>query len=443
MTASQATRRAALLAALAALPGCSLWDRVFGDNKVRLPGERQSILPANKTLSPEDIRPTAVNVPPPIDMAEWPQPGGTPAHEGGHLALPGGFNRAWTSSIGESSGYRRRITAQPIMAGGRVFTMDADAVVSAFDAARGSSLWRRDTEGPEERSTNVGGGIAFDSDTIYAATGRADLVAFEAATGNERWRARLGSPARSSPTVVGERLFVGTLDNQMLGISTKDGSRLWSYQSQSSETLVLGLPAPAHADGFVIAGFGSGELAALRATTGGVAWSDSLAGGGGRTSITDLSAILGMPMTHAGRVYATSLGGQLLAIDLRSGRRLWELEVASQQAPWVAGDWLFVVSTDAKVAAINAADGSIAWVTQLERWESPAKQKDPILWVGPILAGGRLFVPNSTGNAVLLDPSNGAEIGTVGLPGNASLGPIVAGGTMFMVTDNATLVAFR
>jgi outer membrane protein assembly factor BamB len=443
MTVLRTTRRAALLAGLAALPGCSLWDRVFGDNKVRLPGERQSVLPVNKTLSPEDVRPAQVNIPAPIDMAEWPQPGGTPAHEGGHLAFPGTFNRAWTSSIGESSGYRRRIMAQPIVAGGRVFTMDADAVVSAFDAARGSSLWRRDTEGPEDRSTNVGGGITFDSDTIYAVTGRADLVAFEAATGNERWRARLGSPARSSPTVVGERLFVGTLDNQMFGLSTKDGSRLWSYQSQSSETLVLGLPAPAHADGFVIAGFGSGELAALRATTGGVAWSDSLAGGGGRTSITDLSAILGMPMTHAGRVYATSLGGQLLAIDLRSGRRLWELEVASQQAPWVAGDWLFVVSTDAKVAAINAADGSIAWVTQLERWESPAKEKDPIRWVGPILVGGRLFVANSTGNAVLLDPTNGAEVGTVGLPGNASLGPVVAGGTMYMVTDNATLVAFR
>ena len=54
-----------------------------------------------------------------------------------------------------------------------------------------------------------------------------------------------------------------------------------------------------------------------------------------------------------------------------------------------------------------------------------------------------LFIGNSTGNAVLLDPSNGAVAGTISLPGALSLAPIVAGGTMFMVTDNATLLALR
>jgi outer membrane protein assembly factor BamB len=436
-------RRSLLLAGLGALPGCSLWDEVFGDNKAKLAGERQSVLPPPKTLAESEVRPASVVVPAPVSHADWPQPGGTPAHEGGHLAMPGGFERAWTASIGESSGYRRRITAQPVVAGGRVFTMDADAVVSAFDAVSGRSVWRSGTEGADDRSTNVGGGIAVDGEVLYAATGRADLVAFEAATGKEIWRARLAAPARSSPTVAGERVFVGTLDNQMLGLSAKDGARLWSFQSQSSETPVLGLPAPAHVDGFVIAGFGSGELAALRATTGGVAWSDSLAVGGGRTSITDLSAVMGMPMTGGGRVFATSLGGQLLAIDLRSGRRLWDLDVVSQQAPWIAGEWLFVASSDAKVGAVSAADGSLAWVTQLDRYENPAKERDPIRWTGPVLAGGRLVLTSSQGRAVLLDPANGAVAGGFSLPSAASLAPVVAGGTMYMVTDNATLLALR
>lgn len=442
-TMRRAARRSLLLGGLAMLPGCSLWDSIFGDNKQKLPGERQNVLPPPKTLSESEVRPASVTVPAPVDHAEWPQPGGTPAHEGGHLAMPGSFERAWTADIGESSGYRRRITSQPVVAGGKVFTMDADAVVSAFDATSGRSVWRSATEGEEDRSTNVGGGIAVDGEVLYAATGRADLVAFEAATGKEIWRARIASPARSSPTVAGERLFVGTLDNQMLGLSTKDGARLWSYQSQSTETLVLGLPAPAHVDGFVVAGFGSGELAALRATTGSVAWSDSLAGGGGRTSITDLSAVMGMPMTSGGRVFATSLGGQLLAIDLRSGRRLWDLDVVSQQAPWVAGEWLFVASADAKVGAVSAADGSLAWVTQLDRYENPEKQRDPIRWTGPVLAGGRLVLTNSQGRAVLLDPANGSVAGGFSLPSAASLAPVVAGGTMYMVTDNATLLALR
>jgi outer membrane protein assembly factor BamB len=309
MTASNPTRRAALLASLALLPGCSLYDSWFGSDKKTLPGERQAVLQGGRGLA-DATAARAVTVPPPVDVAEWPQPGGTPAHEGGHLALAGGFNRAWTASIGESTGYRRRITAQPMVAGGRVFTMDADGVVAAFDAAGGRNIWRSTTEPEDDRSTNVGGGIAVAGDTVFASTGRAEVLALDAASGAVRWRAPLGAPARSAPTVVGERLFVGTLDNQMLGLSAKDGKRLWSYQSPATETLVLGLPAPAFVDGIVIAGFGSGELVALREASGTVVWSDSLSAARGRTSITDLSAIRGLPVVRDGRVHAVSLGGQ-------------------------------------------------------------------------------------------------------------------------------------
>jgi len=447
MTGPILPRRAALLGGLALLPGCSAYESIFGSDKKSLPGERQSVLAEGRSLADATI-PARVTVPPPIDLAEWPQPGGTAAHEGGHLALsradgPGGYNRAWTASIGDSTGYRRRITAQPVVAGGRVFTMDADGVVAAFDAASGRNFWRTTTEPKDDRSTNVGGGITTAGDSVYAATGRAEILALEAATGAVRWRAPLGGPARSAPTFADDRLFVATIDNQLLGLAAADGRRLWSYQSSAADTSVLGQPAPAHIDGIVIAGFGSGELVALRAPSGTVVWSDSLAASRGRTSIADLSAIRGMPMIRDGRVYAASLGGQLIANDLRSGRRLWELEKASGETPWVAGDWVFAVGTDAQLVAVNRIDGAVAWITPLDRWGNPARERDPLTWAGPILAGGRLFLGNSAGRAVLVDPVTGEVETTFTLPGALSLAPIVAGGTMYMVTDNATLVAMR
>jgi outer membrane protein assembly factor BamB len=436
------TRRGALLAGLVApLAGCQAYDDMFGIKKKTLPGERQTVLSGARPLA-DGTAPQRVGLPAPADAAEWPQPGGTAAHEGGHLALPG-YNRAWTAGIGSSSGYRRRVIAQPVVAGGRVFTMDSDGMVSAFDAASGRSLWSVDTEPPDDRSTNVGGGVSVSGDTVFATTGRAEILALDAASGGVRWRTALGAPARSAATVTTERLFVGTLDNQLLGLSSTDGKKLWSYQSPASETLVLGLPAPAYVDGIVIAGFGSGELVAVRGTSGTVVWSDTLATSRGRTSIADLSAIRGMPMVRDGRVYAASLGGVLLANDLRSGRRLWEVEFASGETPWVAGDWVFAVSTRAEVAAINRTDGAVAWVRQLERFENPAKERDPITWCGPILAGGRLFLGNTSGSAVLLDPATGETTGTMSLPGALTIAPVVAGGTMYMVTDNATLLALR
>lgn len=435
-------RRAALLAGLAALPGCALYEDIFGTSKKPLPGQREPVLAGARPLADGTV-PQRVTLPAATDRPDWPQPGGGSAHEGGHLAMPGGFNLAWSASIGESSGYRRRITAQPVAAGGRVFAMDSDGMVSAFDAATGRRLWSADTEPEGDRSTNVGGGISVGGDTVYATTGRAEVLALEAATGAVRWRAPLGAPARSAATVTPERLFVGTLDNQLLGLSATDGRRLWSYQSTASETLVLGLPTPAFVDGIVVAGFGSGELVALRAASGSVAWSDSLAASRGRTSITDLSAIRGMPVVKDGRVYAASLGGVLLANDLRSGRRLWELEFASGETPWVAGEWLFAVSAGAELAAINRSDGSVAWIRRLDRFENPERERGPITWCGPVLAGGRLFLGNTSGRALLLDPATGETTGTLSLPGALTLAPIVAGGTMYMVTDSGTLLALR
>ncbi len=189
----------------------------------------------------------------------------------------GDLRRSWNRSIGEGGGYRRKITATPAIAGGQVFTMDSDGAVSAFDVASGNRHWNTDTQPKKDRSTNVGGGLAAVGGTVYATTGRAEALALDARTGKIIWRSALETPARSAPTVVDNRLFVTTLDDRMLAFSTSDGKRLWSFQATAPATSVLGAPAPAYADGLVVGGFGSGDLVTLRADTGTLAWSDSLA----------------------------------------------------------------------------------------------------------------------------------------------------------------------
>ena len=117
---------------------------------------------------------------------------------------------------------------------------------------------------------------------------------------------------------------------------------------------MLGLPAPAYADGLVVAGFGSGELVALRAATGSVAWTRQ-PGRGARAQqhASTCRPIRGLPVIADGRVYVGSLGGLLLSLDLRTGRRLWEREIATGDTPWVAGDWLFLLTTEQQLAAIE------------------------------------------------------------------------------------------
>jgi outer membrane protein assembly factor BamB len=436
-------RRAALLFAASALSGCSMFDDWFGETKTPLPGTRIAVASEHRALAVDRGLGRKVVLPPPTTNADWPQSGGGPAHLGGHPAAGAKLAVAWRADIGEGSGYRRAVTARPVIAGGRVFTMDADGAVSSFDAAAGTRQWRTETAPEDSRSTNLGGGLAVAGATLYAATGRAELLAIEAASGKIQWRKPLPAPARSAPTVADNRIFVGTIDSEMVAMAQADGQRLWAYQSEGAATEVVGLPAPAYADGIVIAGFESGDLVALRAVSGAVAWADSLAAARGRTALADLSAVRGMPVIADGRVYAVSLGRLLLADDLYSGRRLWDRDVASADSPWLAGGFLFVLDTDSQIAALDASDGAVIWVTQLDRYEDMKKQRDPITWCGPVLAGDRLIVCGTHGVALAVSPYTGEVLGKQTLSAGVTLAPVVAGNTVYVVTSDGALTALR
>jgi outer membrane protein assembly factor BamB len=437
------SRRAALLGPLSLLGGCGLWDDWFSDSKKPLPGKRESLNIDRRGLVLDADSARKVVLPPPVANAAWPQAGGNPTHLTGHLAAGERLAIAWTANIGEGGGYRRKILAQPVIAGGLVYTMDSDAVVCAFDTASGERRWRFDTRREDDDSTNVGGGLGFDQGVLYVVNGLADILALDADKGTVNWRHNTGMPARSAPTISDGRVYYSTIDDHLVALAAKDGKQLWAYQGPSASTSVLGQPAPACAEGLVVAGFGSGELATLRADTGAVAWTDSLAAAVGHTSLSDLSAIRGRPVIANGRVYAIGLGALCVGIDLRTGRRLWERDVASSDSPWVAGDWMFILTSDLQIAAVNIVDGRAAWLTDLPRYENEEKKRDPITWFGPILAGDRLIVAGTNREALAISPYTGEILGKQELPDPASLAPVAAGGTVYVVTDDASLLALR
>lgn len=435
------SRRAAVLAPLA-LGGCGLWDQWFGTHKTPLPGKREPVTGGRLSLQIDDGAPK-VQLPPPVRNAAWPQAGGNPVHFMGHLAAAPQLAEAWSADIGAGGGYRRKILAQPVAANGLVYVMDSDAVVSAFEIANGRRVWRFDTKNDQDDSTNVGGGLALDKGTLYTVNGLSELVALDAARGTVRWRSNFGAPTRSAPTVVEGRLFVVTIEDRLLALATDNGRQLWQYQAVNPTTSMLGRPAPAYSTGLVVAGFGSGELATVRAESGTVVWTDNLSASLGSGSRPDFAAVRGLPVVADGRVYAISVGGLLVANDLPTGRRLWEREVAGEDSLWAAGAWLFIVSLDQRMAAVNRDDGRVTWVTALPEWENPDRQKDPITWYGPLLVGDRLVVGSTNHEALAVSPYTGDILGRQKLSGAASLGPIVVEGTVFMVTDDGRLLALR
>jgi outer membrane protein assembly factor BamB len=441
------SRRAALLLPLGAA-GCStfsgLFDNAFDPIKPTLKGTREAVSPVQRGLEIAPGKGGIAPVPPSVPMPDWPQVGGNAAHVPGHPAAAAHIVPVWTASTGEGSGYRQRVTAPPVVAGERVVAMDSDGVVSAFDLATGRRLWRTPTRPPKDRSTNVGGGVAASVSYVWAATGRAEVLAMDAATGKVLWRQPLGAPARSAPTAADGRLYVTTLDDKLLAFDAGTGAPGWSYSGGSLvQTTLLSASSPAVADGFVVAGFSSGDIAAVRVDTGAFVWNDTVASAYAQTSLVDLATVNAAPVVDQGRVFAIGDNGVFVCDDLRSGRRLWERDVSGAQMPWLAGGSLFVVTEEQALAALDARDGQPYWVRALERYHNPAKQTGPVRWAGPLLAGGRLFVVSSDRQFAAFQPGNGALIASVRLPAAVSLPPVTAGGYILVLDDEGTLRAFR
>jgi outer membrane protein assembly factor BamB len=254
----------------------------------------------------------------------------------------------------------------------------------------------------------------------------------------------MGVSARSAPTVADGKIFLTTIDSKLVALSKDDGHQLWSYQATQTETTLLGSPAPAFDQGIVVAGFASGELAAVRADSGNVIWTDGLGLAEGEPGIVDFMAIRGEPVISNNQIFATGLGGVTIAADILTGRRVWERRVASENTPCVAGDWMFLISTDQEIGAINIADARISWAATLPRWENPDKKKDPITWFGPVLAGARLIVVGTNKQALAIDPATGATVTIYELSDVAApITPVVVDGTMLTVTNDARLTAWR
>ena len=438
--------RAALVACCAlAFAGCETPDWLGASEEPPLEGERLSpILSLQQTLEPDPrIADLQVRLPRPYTNDAWPQAGGYPNHAMHHLALGDALQEAWRASIGAGSASNRRLLTPPVMAEDKVFALDAEGNAAAFEATSGRPLWRVDLTPENEEEGTLGGGLAYYVGRVYVTTGYGEVVALDAANGAVAWRVNIGIPLRAPPAVADGRVFAISFDNQLHVLATDDGRLLWSHVGIEEIASLLGAAGPAVDGDTVVVPYSSGELFALRVENGRIAWADSLAPFRAVTPLAALSDINGHPVIDRGWVFAIGHGGRMSAIDLVSGNRLWEQPVGGVQTPWVAGDFLYVLTSDAEIVCLSRPDGRIRWVTSLPRFEDAVARTGVIEWVGPVLASDRLVVASSSGEALAISPYNGRILGRIGLPGGAVTAPVVAKGTLYILTDEGELLALR
>ena len=445
------------LAMATALSGCATINRFShhddGPVAVASQGQRISIVAFDQKLTPsKSLKGVGYYLPPVQPVANWPVAGGPSDGPVQNADAAKSFTIAWSRSIGQPTKNETEVLAAPVSDGHLIYTLDGQARVSAFDVNSGNQVWSRDLDPHFKRDkVGFGGGLAVDNGKLYVTSGYRFIKALDANTGAEIWSKNVDTPLHSAPVVGNGLVFVTDVDNQIFAFDQASGEMDWTYQAIAEPARILKASSPIVSDGMIYAPFSSGEVVAIN-IKGEPTWDQVLAQSSRTNALSEIRDIAGRPVLFNGVVFAASHAGVFQAMDAKTGDPKWHISADSINTPWVAGDVVFLVTLQGELICVNRDSGQIYWLKDENTgyvkngktmFGNPKKIGKTPIWSGPVMASSRLVMVNSLNEAVAFDPKTGAKMQTLKLPGAAYIAPVPVGDKLFVVTDDAKLVAIR
>ena len=445
--ATKMTGRRLAGSARAALVGCcaSMLLAACSPPEVILKGTRIAVLPEVKL---ESIDPQAsaegAGLSPVVNINAAPMPGLSAGHAGGNPRFEAPLSTVWKAAIG-GKGTKLTEMAQPVVGDGRVYTVAPNGVVSAFDVRDGSRIWSVEIEQMQDDPLpGIGGGLALSPEGLAVHAGGRRLALLTPSNGETVWSIEADIPFRGGPTVVGtDRLAVTNLDGDMRVMTLVAGERIWDHYGIATNTVIFGSPAPAVANDEILLAGAAGEVSYFDAGSGELLWTDSVASLLPRTPIQGLGDVRATPVHDGGLIFVIGQSGRLVAFSSRNGLPVWERKIAGLEMPWVSGETIFVLSLDGRLYALRRSDGAVRWITELDG-AVPLEivvPENPPRYLGPVVAGDRVYVVSRAGTVLGFDPDTGTQLDSVSIGQEILTPPQLAGGRMFLLGQSGNLIA--
>ena len=309
----------------------------------------------------------------------------------------------------------------PAVIGDTIYTLDNNSVIRAYTLKDNTKIWQAESETKAQ-----GVGLTADKNLVVTVDENG-LVIIRDTKGKELQRKELKTPFRNTPLLANGNLFLLSLNNDFWVLNAKTGTEKWHYKAAQTQTLLQKMARPALADNVVIVPFSTGEVIGFDATTGSLLWSQDLVGQKVFNAVAGISQISASPVIENGVVYLVGHGGKTMAVNIKTGESLWQLDRGGQTTPFISGNTLFFVDNQNHLLALNKKSGKLFWEKPLEKG----------LWKGPYLIDEQLIL-FSDEKSVIVDPKTGnmtyRETGKI-----QGSYPALANEGVFFLGDNGTL----
>ena len=312
------------------------------------------------------------------------------------------IKKLWSHGVGDGQGdgfYK----IQPRVSGDLIYAAAADGEMMAVNRLSGKVLWEAETDLP------LSGGVGVYGDALLLGSSDGQVLKVDANSGEVLWTSRLNGELLSSPQSNGSMVLAHTLDGKLQGLDFATGELVWTYDSNVPVLTLRGSSSPVINDSMAYVGFANGRVLAFDIATGGVAWEARVAIAQGRSEIERMVDIDGTMALMGDELYVASYQGRVMAIDVASGRKLWQHNVSSFSGVSQGFGNVYVADEDGTVYAYMRTG-------QGERWQQPALAYRRLSRPTPV--GNYVAVADFEGYVHLLSQIDGEIVGRVKADGD-------------------------
>lgn len=258
----------------------------------------------------------------------------------------------WQVKVGSSPDYDFSASTD----GNAIYAAGQEGDIVRLEASSGKMVWHVNA------GEKLSGGAGAGENLVLVGTPRGMVLAFDQATGKPLWKSKVASEVLSAPRIYHGTVVVRSGDSRIYGIDATDGKRKWVYE-RATPTLSLRSSAGVVVDegGAAFVGFAGGKLIALDVATGKVIWEASVAQPKGTTEIERIADITSLPVVDGRYVYAAAFQGRIVGIERSSGRVLWNRDISSYTGIAIDGASLFVTHSNGAVYALDYSNGKTYW----------------------------------------------------------------------------------
>lgn len=274
----------------------------------------------------------------------------------------------WNESVGDGvEHYFSRLS--PTVAYDKVFAASRFGDAFAFDLNSGKKLWSVDLSDIEGKrsffddaiSARIAGGAATGYNKVFWGSENGVVFALNQETGELVWQANVSGEVISKPALDSNLVIINTASGALVALDQETGEEKWKAEQSVPPLSLRGASGVVVNSGGAFIGLASGEVGVFILENGQQGWTKEIGEPSGATELQRIVDVDVTPVVANGKVYAISSNGNLVAIDMRTGRELWKRKYSSYRKLTVAGATLYATDIQGHVYAINRETGMELW----------------------------------------------------------------------------------